>query len=77
MNSRDALESADEKHVAVGHFNISDLVGFNAAIAAARPPAFASTHFLESGVAVVRPPFSPDLSSMSRNSGMSSRCSTE
>lgn len=33
---QDALERADQSHVALGHFNISDSVGFNAVISAAR-----------------------------------------
>ena len=33
---RNVLERADRNHVAVGHFNISDLVALNAIVAAAR-----------------------------------------
>lgn len=33
---RDFLENADQTHVALGHFNVSDLVGLKAVIAAAR-----------------------------------------
>ena len=31
---REALTSADERHVALGHFNFSNLVGFTAVLAA-------------------------------------------
>lgn len=33
---REALEQADQSHVALGHFNVSDLAGFKAITAAAR-----------------------------------------
>jgi fructose-bisphosphate aldolase class II len=33
---RDVLQSAEQRHVAVGHFNISDLVAFKAVVSAAR-----------------------------------------
>lgn len=33
---RNLLQDADQRHVALGHFNVSDLVGFKAVVAAAR-----------------------------------------
>ena len=36
MSLRDVLKRAEANKVAVGHFNFSDLVAFNAIVAAAR-----------------------------------------